>query len=911
MEVSVFDGAADALPGQLVSQLKAVFKEDADADCVALYWKQPLPVTMLEVDGVPVQVIFCVSELALREQLVQHLSSADARLVLLWPQERSSLGKDVLARLWHNEPKHIAPWRMLEQLLGVQNIDPRLRIKSYRWLAEQLLSCHDQYRRDIRFGPTLDIERAWQALAMGLLDYREQGLDLQGLLNWSLQTDVPARVAALSPDVQANLKDWLQPRLGDLSQVVELLVGNGHAGKLVSVGLVCTVLYADENTTEQAVFKARGRFSERFFNGEHCSDEHLHRFAKEVQLFVANAAARSENQLNTHFSEAEQELARLDMLSASIHSDVLPGSYSLRLQAFADALGKTLKAAQAGKLSPLAKEALKSLQQHRLARLREQQLQRAHFAVRLCAWLQTPPLENANLDDLLGRYVSEGGFVDWARSRMWQGDEHEQLSALYERLLKKVAERREAENAQIVPHLPAISGSGSLPSSAWPVEQALEKIVAPLAAQQPVLLLVLDGMSQAVYRELQEDLLRQRWVEWQPETTTRAGCLIAALPSVTKYSRHSLLAGSLSEGNSATEKKAFQTHENLCKCGAGAQHRPILWHKAELEEPGTAGLSAAVRESIAETRNKVLAAVVNAVDDQLSSNAQLAVQWQVSNIPVLRALLESARDAGRVIVLCSDHGHVLDHGMLAKNSGDEAERYKPGGATPAKGEALVQGTRVLSDGAAVVPYSEQLRYANKKMGYHGGASLQELVIPLGVYSASGEKLALQGWREVGVQTPEWWSTELMVDEFQEEVAATKAVKAHTKANSTKPKLSDRIEDLFAETEEEPIGVTPESGDWLQALMASPVYTEMKTRAGRVVISDQQVSSLLSFLAERGGQQMFAAVGQALNIPTMRINGVLAGVQKLLNVDGYPVLAVDRASKTVKLDLASLKTQFEL
>jgi len=852
METSVFDGAAGTLPRQLVSQLKAVFKEDADADCVALYWKQPLPAAELEVDGVSIQLFFCISELALREKLVQHDSSADARLVVLWPQERSSLGKDVLARLWHNEPKHIAPWRMLEQLLGVQNIDPRLRVKSYRWLAEELLSCHDRYRREIRFGPVLDIERAWQALGMGLLDYREHGLDLQGLLKWSLQSNTPTRVAALSPDVQANLKDWLQPRLSVLSQVVELLLSNGHGGRLVSVGLVCTVLYADENATEQNVFKARGRFSERFFNGEHCSDGILRRFSNEVQLFVTHAAARADNSLDIYFSEAEQELARLDMLSASIQSDVLPGSYALRLQAFAEALGKTLKAAGANKFSPLAQEALESLQTHRLARLREQQLQRARFAVRLCAWLQTPQLENASLDVLIAGYVSEGGYVDWARSRMWQGDEHEQLSALYERLLK----------------------------------------------------------SQAVYRELQEDLLRQRWIEWQPVTNTRAACLIAALPSVTKYSRHSLLTGHLSEGNSTTEKKAFQVHESLRKCG-GAQHRPILWHKAELEEPGTAGLSASVRESIAETRNKVLAAVVNAVDDQLSSNAQLAVQWQISNIPVLRVLLESARDAGRLIILCSDHGHVLDQGILVKNSGDEAERYKPSGTTPAKGEALVQGRRVLSDGAVVVPYSEQLRYANKKMGYHGGASLQELVIPLGVYSASGEKLALQGWKEVGVQTPDWWSTETINDEDQDVAARPRAVDNPAKSKKVKPKLGDRIDDMFAEAEEEPIDKKSENPDWLMSLMISPVYSEMKTRAGRVVISDQQVSSLLSFLAEHGCQQMFAAVGQALDIPTMRITGVLAGIQKLLNVDGYPVLAVDRASKTVKLDLVSLKTQFEL
>jgi hypothetical protein len=49
----------------------------------------------------------------------------------------------------------------------------------------------------------------------------------------------------------------------------------------------------------------------------------------------------------------------------------------------------------------------------------------------------------------------------------------------------------------------------------------------------------------------------------------------------------------------------------------------------------------------------------------------------------------------------------------------------------------------------------------------------------------------------------------------------------------------------------------------------------------------------------------------LGLPEIRLNGLLAGVQKLLNVDGYPLLAIDRVSKTIRLDLASLKTQFEL
>ncbi len=57
--------------------------------------------------------------------------------------------------------------------------------------------------------------------------------------------------------------------------------------------------------------------------------------------------------------------------------------------------------------------------------------------------------------------------------------------------------------------------------------------------------------------------------------------------------------------------------------------------------------------------------------------------------------------------------------------------------------------------------------------------------------------------------------------------------------------------------------------------------------------------------------MVAAVVQVMGVPAIRINGFLAGVQKLLNVDGYAVLSIDRTTKTVKLNIELLKTQFQL
>ena len=52
--------------------------------------------------------------------------------------------------------------------------------------------------------------------------------------------------------------------------------------------------------------------------------------------------------------------------------------------------------------------------------------------------------------------------------------------------------------------------------------------------------------------------------------------------------------------------------------------------------------------------------------------------------------------------------------------------------------------------------------------------------------------------------------------------------------------------------------------------------------------------------------MEAQIAQHLAIPTIRLRGFLSSAQKLLNVDGYPVLKTDRESCTVVLDKARLR-----
>lgn len=671
---------------------------------------------------------------------------------------------------------------------------------------------------------------------------------------------------------------------------------------MVAIGLVCSVLYRAGLTPDQALFQARGRLRERVIGGARIADSTLEDYGRTTVGYLERLLVeRPYRVLNAPLAQAEQLLASLDMQPLAAASDLLPGGYGQRL----DRLAQALNAALAGKPIEPALAALADLQRHQMARVRTEQLGTAEFAVRACRWLRTEEVEWGSLLEEVSDYVASGGYLDWARGHLWSGDEHEGLNRVYTQLVSQVSARRERLNERFSHHLSAIARGDQVDASVLPVEQALEGLVAPLAKQQPVLVLVLDGMSHAVYRELAGDLLHHGWVELQPADRLAPCCLLAALPTVTQISRFSLLAGTLGEGTGADEKKAFAAHPAL-KSLSSTKFPPLLFHKIDLQQPGSGALAERVREIIAGQAHKVVGAVINAIDDQLSSGAQVSVRWSVASIGVLRQILEAARESRRLVILTSDHGHVLDHDMVLVKTNAEAERFKPTTEPVGVGEVRVLGERVVLPGHQVIlPWSERIRYTAKKMGYHGGGSLQEVLIPFGVYRNAGETGPIDGWQEVARQAPAWWTLEPV-----SEPMATAAVAA-APVPSAKPSNQDtQTLDLFAERLTPSPAMTGE-GDWIAALMASPVYAQMKARSGRVMVSEAQLRQLLELLSQAGGQQMAAAVAQGLGLPEIRLNGLLAGVQKLLNVDGYPVLAIDRVSKTIRLDLASLKTQFEL
>ena len=1029
------------LPGQLATQLHAALKKDAAADRIALVWSQPPdePEAEYETQGLRFRVVYCPSELALREQLVGYRPNG-TRLVLLTPLDDTCLGQDVLARLWRQHLLRLSPWRTLQDLLGVREVDPRLIRQA--WLAEALLGCFDQYRDRIGATAVLDAEQAWRALTLALLGFDAPQNDIRSLLLWSLTPGVQARFAAAPAPVREHLGDWLALGAPQYADLVLALFQAGQGDGLVAAGLVAQVLHDPALVEGQEVFLARGRFAERFLGGRKIPLKTLQDFGAEAGALVATLMATEMSiQAAAQVAAAEHTLAALDALDLAAVSDLLPAGLELRLTGLALAIQRALPSRQAEPVSGALKsrqtdllggarplpqdeslrEALSAVQRHLQALARPDRLERAAMAVRLAQWLLAEgPLAGDDARQTVQRFAAEGGFVDWARGRIWAGDENEALDRAYRAVTGRVAERREQANEVFGRQLAAVARGDALGPAVLPVEALLDAVLTPLARHKPLLLIVMDGMSRAVFEELAEDLGRKQWIEYRQSDVTGPCSLLSVLPTLTRFSRTSLLAGALVAGGAADEKRLFAQHAGL-KAISSTRFPPLMFHKGDLSQAGGGGLAAPVREMVAGREHRVLAVVINAVDDWLDAGSQVAVHWTLNQMSLLRQLLEAAREAGRALVITSDHGHVVDHDMQYRPSEAMAEweeagtryrqqganpamgeyavagtRYIERGGTPASGECEVTGARVLTAGGRIVlPWSEKIRYGGNKLGYHGGGSLQEVVIPLGVFLGAADPEVPAGWRELAREYPDWWQLGAEPRPVAEaEAKANAEAEAGLQGEKRRGPLAmtpaarrarpdpRSLGDLFAtapaevttsafsplspalpregggsvkgcvtttgttlrtttvtagnkapatatdttrgSASETASGISaanpsataakaaePPPSDWVTDLLGSAVYAQQKVRCGRVPIGDEQLAALLRTLVRHGGQLAPTRLAQELNLPRARLGGFLAGVKRLLNLDGYPVLAADRDSGTVSLNSELLKTQFQL
>ena len=415
-------------------------------------------------------------------------------------------------------------------------------------------------------------------------------------------------------------------------------------------------------------------------------------------------------------------------------------------------------------------------------------------------------------------------------------------------------------------------------------------------------------MSMAVFREIEHDLVSRGWVELVGEATRERPVVVAALPTVTEVSRTSLLCGGITAGNASKEKDGFSRHDGL-RSACASDAPPVLFHKGDLRETGAAGVSPRVAAAIADPDHRVVGVVINAVDDHLAKGDQVRVPWTARHIRPLEELLEACRSCGRAVVLVSDHGHVLERGTELRDITEAAERWRPANGAPTDDEVLLRGPRVVAEGGRLLaPWSERVRFGMKKNGYHGGASPQEVVLPLGVFALPETTARLAGWREAAPEVPSWWRWRDEADPAAASGHAKSAEERRAPAPAGCPPRRGETGDLLAGLLTE----APRSTEtWIDRLFETDLFAEQRKQAARTALPEERIRAMLTALDARGGKLTGPALAESLGVPLFRLAGIVSALRRVLNVDGYAVLSVDETSETIELNRDLLATQFGL
>lgn len=904
----------DASPtfAQIKAQVAAIRKKLPGTKSIAIRSKAKWSGnSSYEDNGEVFQIHQCDSPLAMRLALRE--TGDKTTTVLVTDLDDHDISDDILVRL---KPRKLIPldsWQIVKALFQVRAVDPR--VTRYGWMADALMDLIPPNGYPPVATGFLDAETVWGILLDHYLGLSGYSLDLLAVLKWSIDPKNVERFCSAPQIIQEATIEWLVSTAGPtvaavLNCAARATKSNGIAEAL-PLGLVAGVVFnkAAKGKLERSI----GKLEEKYFDGhapEYAIVERWSAAATEVVRLQLNDVRVKQSLLQ----RADEILREVGAETFAYLSDTSPIGFDLRLADF----GKQLSMSIAGSKFDFETliEARNSISQHDRHSRERRRLERVDMAMRLVRWLGESQSRDKvkSLADAACRHLGEGGYIDWARLTLRSGDPVRELSEAYAQLFDKVTTAREVDSLRFAELLRDWTAAKSTDETLVPVEQVLERMVAPIAASKPVLVVVIDGMSVAVFRELMADVLGHDWVLLAEEGVGLRPAL-ATVPSVTEVSRTSLLTGKLSQGHAPNEKVGFAEHPALLKtCRSGFP--PVLFHKASLQETDDSSLAADIRKEIGSAHRKIVGVVVNAVDDHLLKGEQIDTRWSRDEIKVLPVLLHEAKMAGRTVILLSDHGHILDCNAKGKQY-EGGERWRFDETNVSEGELKISGERVVipETRKLIAPWTEKIRYGIKKNGYHGGVSPQEMVIPIAVLNSSNAFPA--GWSEAPVDSPTWWDIATSIPNTEPETVL------NFKPFEPKPVPSGmlfNVDELVQQAENAtPTVVIPDSistqpktqSEWISRLLLSHVYEQQKRLGGRSVPADAVITRLLQAIDERGGKITSAALARAIQMPPLRLRGLLAIAQRVFNVDGYEVLSRDDVSDTIQLDRTLLLKQFDL
>ena len=712
---------------------------------------------------------------------------------------------------------------------------------------------------------------------------------------------------------------WLGRTLGTGAGAALRYLRRHGPDNMLAWGLACEVLATDpEETIEEAAVRKAATIAFKVTTKTGTP------VAVELTGWSSAAVTAASQSPDVAVRSAETIITAEDQLDAAtlLHrSSVCPGGFAARIERLATALEPIAGVRTSEDAAP-AYAALDYAKAHREASSiahsgRNRDIDGAEAALRLMQFLGASQVSDASASTHLAAWLhlqrTSRSCADLCVNAAWQGQSSPALQQVTRRMAEH-ARTRLGEGARAFAVGASVTGaSRALAGSALLVEDILDRIVKPLLVTEdevnPVLLLVLDGMSTAAANHLLGSIRSTyygRWHEMATEDETLATAL-AMYPTVTTKSRASLLSGRPVVGGQDVETRGFTTWYAETTKGLAGAGTAKLFHKGDLTggadtDQTEENVTRAVEDV---SRHPLVATVLNTIDDALDKSDPLDRQWSVPDITHLHVLLQAAARAGRTVVMVSDHGHVVDRGIGGKSSrGGNSARWRhadedvPERGHVVDGEVLVDGDRVLvDDNRAVLAVDEDLRYTARKAGYHGGLTLAEASIPVVVLSQEPAQLVARTSSSLplvevddDLRYPDWW--ELRPDFVPSDIvgASDASVPVELEPQGT---LFDTSIDV-AVTEAGPVVFA--------GLEANPGFKERVKEARVIKLNATGVADVLRTIASHNNRMTKAEVAPLLGVSRVRQGGALTELKRIINVDGVSVFDLDGRDVTLNSEL---------
>lgn len=870
---------------------------------------------LVEVEGVQVDVIPVRSELALRAAL---LDAAHDTAVAFLVDFDDRLPLDLACRLTGQKVYPVDSRSRLANLFGARKVAPGFtgtalaailleELPDLPPIAGTLLQPDDAWRRylHLRLGLPLDAPVSVPALLRVAVERPEDGV------RFGRRRDDKGWARLL-----AEAGDWLERRAGVAARAVWKAWLAGSAADMVAwlVHVDAARRAADKHATlvlRVALRNVRGA-------EEAWLDEALGAplCAAAEELLSSLPAA----ELRALLRRAGQIFDEPEFAAARRASRWLPEGFDALQDELARGLVDALRDPAA---LPTALSVLQQIEVHHLATSGAHAV-RAHrvreAAVRLVtwlAWLERKPLSDepgwTGMAALARWYDEEGGFVDWARDELrTQTTGHLALDEALRPVLERVDQVRRDFDRRFAHATLAWYAAGKPATDVLPIERITRDVVKPFleAPNRRLLVVLLDGMSVSVATRLLE--AQDGWapVTWTPGKHGSMPPAIAALPSLTSTSRAAFFAGRHEArfGNESEGQDSNRFAANPWLAGlAGTSAGPRLFLKPHLGSPNE--LARPLLEALRDEGERVVAVVINAIDDQLKGSDQVSVPYeQPHSIPVLERLLRAAKETERAVLLVSDHGHVPAQVMKGSKPPDGTLKHGHRYRALAAGQVADDGEVTLPEGCWKPPgakgvavfWDERRAWGTARDGAHGGLTLAEAVIPVrllapewlhGVMQPPDDHLRTQD-----APTPGWWRLRLPPTAARSRPAPQPAPQPSLfttapAATVEPPAPADRLHPLA------------------EALARSDVF-----RAKALEQTDTQRARAIGFvnalLMASGHAISRDAFARAVGIKKRRITGEVAQIG-FLNADGYTVIEEDPLADQVRLHIDRLTVQYGL